>query len=166
MTQTTPSDDRRELLRLYLADHRAGSVGGISLARRMASSEHRHASQVKVLEGELNESQHGLDRIMSLVGAQRSAVKDAVAAAGERLGRLKSNGRFVRRSPLSDVVELELLACGLAGQRQLWRALSNLGDELPAEARSIVADRSTVVEDQIGRVDAWHQEAVLATAMR
>ena len=42
---------------------------------------------------------------------------------GELIGRLKANGRFRQRSPLSNVVELELLALGIMGKRKLWEAL-------------------------------------------
>jgi hypothetical protein len=159
-TLTATPPDRDELLRIYLADHRAGSVGGLGLARRMGSSNHRHAVQLEVLAQELAESQRDLDRVMTIVGSERSSIKDAVAAIGERIGRLKANGRITGRSPLTDVVELELLSCGLAGQRQLWRALRELGDELPVEVGEVAATRLTLVEDQISRVDAWHQDAI------
>jgi hypothetical protein len=38
-------------------------------------------------------------------------------------GRLKLNGRILRRSPLSRVVELEALVVGVRGKEALWTAL-------------------------------------------
>jgi hypothetical protein len=52
-------------------------------------------------------------------------VKDAMARAGERIARLKLNGRLHTRSPLSDVVELETLVVGITGKQALWRSLQN-----------------------------------------
>lgn len=52
-----------------------------------------------------------------------NAVKVGLVRAGERLGRLKLNGRFFQRSPLSRVVELEFLLVGIRGKEALWAAL-------------------------------------------
>ena len=52
-----------------------------------------------------------------------SAVKVGLVRAAERLGRLKLNGRVFQRSPLSRVVELEVLVVGIRGKEALWAAL-------------------------------------------
>jgi hypothetical protein len=41
----------------------------------------------------------------------------------ELVGRLKLNGRIIKRSPLSSVVELETLVVGVRGKEALWTAL-------------------------------------------
>jgi hypothetical protein len=50
-------------------------------------------------------------------------VKTRAAWAAEKLGRLKLNGRLLRRSPLSLVEDLEVLQLGVEGKLAIWRAL-------------------------------------------
>ena len=52
-----------------------------------------------------------------------SAVKVGLVRTAEGLGRLKLNGRVFQRSPLSRVVELEVLVVGIRGKEALWAAL-------------------------------------------
>ena len=52
-----------------------------------------------------------------------SAVKIGLVRAAGRLGRLKLNGKVFKRSPLSRVVELEVLVVGIRGKEALWAAL-------------------------------------------
>jgi hypothetical protein len=65
---------------------------------------------------------------MTDLGFRPNQLKSALAALGERLGRLKLNGHLLSYSPLSRLVELELLALGLAGKRALWTALKATAD--------------------------------------
>ena len=61
-------------------------------------------------------------------------VKIGLAVAAERLGRLKPNGQLSGYSPLSQFLELDVLAMGIDGKKQLWttlRDLAGLGSRLP-----------------------------------
>ncbi|HET9140406.1 hypothetical protein [Actinophytocola sp.] len=72
--------------------------------------------------------------IMHRVGARPNPVKTGLAVVAERLGRLKLNGRLTSYSPLSRFVELEFLAMGIEGKKQMWttlRDLAGLGERLP-----------------------------------
>jgi len=62
--------------------------------------------------------------IMSTVDVTPSTAKDALAAVGERVGRLKGNSRVFERSTLSDVVELETLVAGIRAKEALWQSLT------------------------------------------
>ena len=42
------------------------------------------------------------------------------------MGRLKLNGRLLRRSPLSDLLELETLVVGITGKQALWVSLREI----------------------------------------
>jgi hypothetical protein len=53
-------------------------------------------------------------------------VKIGFAVGAERLGRLKLNGRLGTYSPLSRFVELDFLAMGIEGKKQLWATLRDL----------------------------------------
>ena len=60
---------------------------------------------------------------MAALDVPPSAAKGTVAVVNERLGRLKPNGRILRRSPLSSVIELEALEAGIIAKEALWRSL-------------------------------------------
>jgi hypothetical protein len=60
---------------------------------------------------------------MELLEVKRSRSKVAGAWAAEKLGRLKLNGRLTGYSPLSRLVELEMLHLAITGKIQLWQAL-------------------------------------------
>jgi len=49
----------------------------------------------------------------------------------EKAGRLKPNGRLLRRSPLSSLIELESLRIGIEGKAAAWRALRTVTDREP-----------------------------------
>jgi len=57
--------------------------------------------------------------------------------AAERLGRLKLNGHVLSRSPLSTLVELELLRLGVEGKAAGWRTLKVVA----ATRRSVSVER-------------------------
>jgi hypothetical protein len=64
-----------------------------------------------------------LEGIMRRLGVEPDRVKDTLSRIAERLGRLKLNGRLLRRSPLSDLLELETLVVGITGKQALWVSL-------------------------------------------
>lgn len=47
----------------------------------------------------------------------------AAGRLAEKAARLKLNGRLVKRSPLSDVLELEVMRLGVEGKASMWRSL-------------------------------------------
>ena len=68
------------------------------------------------------------EQIMDRLGLRRSRVKPALAVVAERAGRLKLNGRLTSYSPLSRFAELDFLAIGIEGKRQLWQNLRDGAD--------------------------------------
>jgi hypothetical protein len=116
------------LLRIYLNDHLAGSTLGLELARRARSENRGNAvgEYLDTLVGELREDRATLQGVMSTLGLRRDPVKLSAAWVGEKLGRLKLNGRLTSYSPLSRVEELEGLCLGTEGRLSLWRTLRRL----------------------------------------
>jgi hypothetical protein len=53
--------------------------------------------------------------------------KPAAAWTVEKLGRLKLNGQLTGYSPLSRMVEIEMLYIGITGKMRMWRALEENG---------------------------------------
>jgi hypothetical protein len=72
---------------------------------------------------EIEADRETLARLMDELGIRRSMVKQAAAWMAEKLGRLKLNGQLTGYSPLSRLVEIELLVLGITGKMQMWRAL-------------------------------------------
>ena len=115
----------RRLLAIYLQDHLAGATGGVELARRARAS-NRGTKAGEALEGisaEIEADRATLERVMEQLEVKRNSAKVAGAWAAEKLGRLKLNGRLTGYSPLSRLIELEMLHIGITGKIQLWQAL-------------------------------------------
>lgn len=129
------TDLDRGLLRTYLADHLAGATGGAARFRRMADAYadtplgpdlRRIADEVTTEREWLIETAHRLD-------VQPSMTKRVLVAVGERVGRLKPNGRVAQASPLSAVLELDIMRGAVVGKRGLWETLELWADELGLE---------------------------------
>ncbi len=154
------SDDERALA-IYLRDHFAGSAAGLALVRRCrrANEGTSLGDMLDGIEAEIEEDRRRLAEMMSRLGVTPSAVKTAVGSFSEMVGRLKSNGRLVRRASSSTVVELEALAAGIVAKRSLWRSLRVVSarySELDGGELTALAERAT---SQLERVIASHEEA-------
>lgn len=116
------------LLRIYLADHLAAAVAGLALARRSARSNASNETGLflRRLAAEIDEDGQTLRRIVARLGFDGSRLKELAAWAGEKLGRLKLNGQVRGYSPLSRLLELEMLSVGIAGKLALWRSLEQV----------------------------------------
>jgi hypothetical protein len=124
-TITTPGKAAGRFLSIYLNDHLAGSTAVVEVLRR-AAREHDGTELggfLSRLAGELAEDRQALRRVLAAAGVQPALLKVALAWLAEKAGRLKLNGRLLRRSPLSSLVELEAVEVGIYGKLLLWRAL-------------------------------------------
>jgi len=144
-----PMDDR--LLSIYLRDHHAASAGGVALARRAVGPDHSLAEQIAG-------DRETLERMMRQLDVAPSATKVGLVRMAELLGRLKLNGRLFTRSPLSRVVELEMLLVGIRGKEALWTALQSAGlsfasIDLDALAESARAQGREVDELRLSAVE-------------
>jgi hypothetical protein len=120
--------NRPELLGIYLNDHLAGSIGGVETARRARGSNrgNEFGEPLARLCEEIQSDREALEAVMEELGIARSPIKPAIGWLGEKLGRLKPNGQLRGYSPLSRVVELELLVIGITGKLRLWTLLEEL----------------------------------------
>ncbi|UXY23965.1 hypothetical protein N8I84_38630 [Streptomyces cynarae] len=121
---------RIDLLGIYLNDHLAGSTVGNRRIHYMvrALRDSPLAEALRPIAGELAQDRASLLDIMSLLGVPARRYKILAAETAERAGRLKPNGRLVRRSPLTSVVELEFLQLGVEGKAAGWRMLRRLAE--------------------------------------
>jgi hypothetical protein len=140
------SADPDRLLAIYLNDHLAAAALGVELARRLRSSNRGDAEMGEPLAricGEIEADRETLIRLMGRLGVERKPIKPALAVVGERLGRLKLNGQWRGYSPLSRVLELEVLASGIGGKMQLWNALEqSFGETLEGFDFHALAERA------------------------
>jgi hypothetical protein len=131
MAQSAEPD---RLLAIYLNDHLAGATLGVELARRLRSSNRSDPEFGEPLAricAEIEEDCDTLVRLMEKLEIGRDQVKPVLAKLAERLGRLKLNGRIRGYSPLSRVLELEILSGLVGGKLQLWNALEqSFGESL------------------------------------
>jgi hypothetical protein len=153
----------RRLLAIYLDDHRAGAAAGSALARRV---ERRYGDETGFealvsVRHDIESDVRALDDLRDRLGVHGGRAKRAVALAAERLGRLKPNGRLVRRSPLSRLVELELLSAGVTAKRRLWDALiaASSSQQLADVDLRALRDRA---DNQLERIAHMHQLAAEA----
>ena len=145
----------RKLLGTYLNDHLAGSTVGLELAKRARGSnkDNDYGAVLGRIVTEIDEDRETLQRLMGAFEIKRDRPKVAIAWMAEKLGRLKPNGRLTSYSPLSRLVELEMLALGIAGKVSLWEALGEVAEQdtrLDAAELKRLAERA---ERQ--RADVW-----------
>ena len=149
------------LLRIYLNDHLAGSVVGLEVARR-AKAENAGNPVGEYLEAllpELREDRATILGVMVALGLGRDPLKQGVAWVGEKLGRLKLNGRWVGYSPLSRLVELEALCLGTEGRLSLWRTLRRLARKDERLSRFDFGTLITRTEHQRRTLERLRQQA-------
>jgi hypothetical protein len=117
------------LLGVYLRDHHALLVAGRELAGRMRAGSPRESERAFAagLHAAARDDLAALDAVLARLDLEPSRAKDASVWGGEKLARLKLNGRIASRSPLSSVSELEGCSLLLESARQLWAGLAELG---------------------------------------
>jgi hypothetical protein len=113
------------MLSIYLNDHLGGATGGVELARRAAAAQRHtvHGPELDRLAEEIAEDREALLDLMETLDVTVQHYKVGAGWLMEKVGRLKLNGSWVSRSPLSSLVELEGLLLGVTGNGALWRSL-------------------------------------------
>jgi hypothetical protein len=122
-------DLERDLLATFLRDHLAVAVGGGELARRArggAEGTEFEAAMPGVVAG-FEADLQALSDVCAAHDVKRDRLKEGGAWLGEKIGRIKLNGRITSPSPLSRVTELgglEVVARVLAAA---FRGLAEVG---------------------------------------
>jgi hypothetical protein len=142
-------------LRIYLQNHEAAARAGIDLCRRSADNQRRraHGPVLRDLCDEIREDRDRLLVLMKSVQVRPNPLLGAVLQVGERVGRLKPNGRVLRRSPLSDLIEIEALIDAVSAKRAGWYALA-ASPQVPVASQA--SELITRADDQLGRLRAIH----------
>ena len=96
-----------DALDVYLSDHFAGATAGLNLAKRMSRAS--PAGPLSEIAAEIESDRQALRGLMAALNLRPSLLKTVVGWFGERAGRIKLNHRLFGRSPLTGLLELELL---------------------------------------------------------
>ncbi|GAB7035771.1 hypothetical protein AB0G35_15330 [Streptomyces sp. NPDC021749] len=150
------------MVAVYLNDHLAGATAGVELARRMAREyqDSDCGGELKDLAAEISLDRQALLRLMASLDVPARRYKIYGAWAGEKVGRLKPNGRVIRRSGLSMIVELEGMRLGVEGKALLWRTLLGWAPREPRLDTRRLQELLNGARQQTETLDALHTRAV------
>ena len=149
--------DAEALVHLYMNDHRAGSTAGLALAKRTRDENATNATGEGLTQivTEIEQDAELLKWRDAGFGVTGNPVKQLGGFVGERLGRLKPNGRLRGYSPLSRVLELEALVAGVDAKRNWWWGLQVIAAGTDTAVTAPI-DRAT---DQRRRLTELHARA-------
>ena len=152
MAPHIPDSIDAKLLGLYLSDHLTGAIAGVARSGRMAEAyaDTPVAADLAQLSTSLRRERKLLRGLMDELGLRQRPHRQAAAWLLERAGRLKLNGRIVRRSPLTMVLEAELMRAAVMGKLGGWETLQELAPDLglqPATFAALAADARSQIED-------------------
>lgn len=114
-----------ETLRNYLQNHWVAATAGTAVFRRVGRThgDPVAAAAISSLAEEVAADQDSLRRIMDAVGAQPARAGTVAGRLSATLGRIKPNGSLLRRTALTDVLELEGLRTAVTAKRAGWELL-------------------------------------------
>lgn len=161
LTGRSAEKDPPHLVAIYLNDHLAGAGSGVALIRRMARA-HRGTPvgpALADLAKDIAEDRDSLREFMTALDVPAQWPRVAAGRLGERAARLKLNGRLVKRSPLSDVLELEAMRLGVEGKASLWRSLRVLAATDPRLDLAAVDELLARAGQQASLLEALRLEA-------
>lgn len=125
------AQSQTDLLTVYLNDHLAGATAGVELFRRVCESDTAtdFEKALRRITDEIVEDREALLGIMKSLDVPVRHPLMWVAWAVEKVGRLKPNGRIVRPSAITPLIEMEGLALAPIGKRAGWVMLRKLAED-------------------------------------
>jgi hypothetical protein len=151
MAPHIPDSIDGNLLGLYLSDHLTGATAGVSRIQRMAEAfaDTPVSADLSRVSGEITRERDMLRELIHDLGVKQRPHRQAAAWLAEHAGRLKLNGRIVRRSPMTMVLEAELMRAAILGKLGGWQTLEELAPDLgldPATFARLGAEARTQIE--------------------
>lgn len=152
---------------VYLNDHLGGATLGVELVKR-AAREHRETDLgtfLSALAEAVESDRESLLGLMREFGVKPQRSKIVLSWAAEKIGRLKPNGRVIRRSPVTALIELDAIATGICGKRLLWVALPSAFPDHPGLSDRVDA-LAARAEQQLADLEPHRRAAARAAASR
>jgi hypothetical protein len=145
---------------VLLRNHQAGGRAAVDLFRRAASAQRArpYADGLRALAGEAREDLDFNEGVMRRLGVSASPVQVLGTRVTERVGRFKPNGALLRRTPLSDVVELEGLIATVHVKLAGWYA-AQVAEVLTVEELQRLEELVVRARSQADRLVEMHQQA-------
>ncbi|WP_434591283.1 NAD-dependent epimerase/dehydratase family protein [Brevibacterium sp. 1718] len=146
-----------DLLGRYLSDHLTGATAGAERIERMAADfvDTPVFAALSELVAEIRGEHLYVQHLIGQLGLRRRRLAEAVSWAGERVGRLKSNGSLLKRSPMTLVLEAELMRSAVVGKLGMWQTLEDNAEALGLDAQQFRAFAQKA-EHQRGVLDSVH----------
>ncbi len=153
-----PEGIDRGLLGLYLSDHFTGATAGLERVERMvaAYSDTPFHGELAELAEQIRAERELHRSLLDTLGVPRRRHRQAAAWVAERVGRLKLNGRVVERSPLSALLEAELLRSAVLGKIGGWQTLGEHAEELGLDPAQF-AELTDLAHRQLEMLDRFHE---------
>lgn len=159
----------RHLLGIYLNDHVTGATAALARVRRMARVYRSMpiGSTFRDIAAKIEQERSWLVELMEDLDLPVRRYKIVGARLAERLGRLTLNGRLVRRSRLTPLLETEILRSAVAGKYSGWSTLKVVGASagLTASQLQRLGQLQEEASEQLSRIDAtleWLRPRVFA----
>ncbi|MFJ3404631.1 NAD-dependent epimerase/dehydratase family protein [Promicromonospora sp. NPDC090134] len=156
------------LFGLYLSDHFTGATAGLErleLMTRTSEDTPFYAELAEATEQLRGERELYRD-LLAALGVPRRRHRQAAAWLGEKAGRLKLNGRITDRSPMTAVLEAELMRSAVLGKIGGWQTLREHAADIGLDATrldELIAQAQRQV-DLFDRYHAWARERAFRTA--
>lgn len=150
-TEAVPEKFTKDLLGLYMSDHLTGATAGVSRIERMAKDfvDTPVFAELSSLADEIRADRELLRNVIDDLGFPRKPYRQAAAWTAERVGRLKLNGRIIERSPMTLLLEAELLRSAVQGKLGGWETFREHATDLGLDPQ---------VFEQL--IEAAHQQLV------
>ncbi|SDK79266.1 hypothetical protein SAMN04487916_10387 [Arthrobacter sp. ov407] len=150
----------KKLFGLYLSDHLAGATAGQGRIERMARdfTDTPFHAELSALATQIREEREYVRGLVGDFGLPRRTPRRAAAWVAERAGRLKLNGRVVNRSPMTLVLESEVMRSAVMGKLGLWQTLQDLSGDLGLDGARFDG-LATKAREQIATLDRVHEYA-------
>ncbi len=149
-----------ELMGLYLSDHLTGATAGAERIERMSAAyiDTPVYARLSELAEEIRLERAFLHRLIHDLGMRQRSYRQAVSWTLEHIGRLKTNGRVLSRSPMTLVLETELMRGAVMGKLGVWQTLEDNAEELglDPEVFADLAERTLV---QVNTLSEIHEYA-------
>ncbi len=147
------------LFGLYLLDHFSAATAGLERMERMSrgyADTPFHAELAEVTEQLRGERELYRD-LLDALGMPRRRYRQAAAWLGEKVGRLKLNGRVTHRSPLTPVVEAELMRSAVLAKIGGWQTLREHAADVGLDAAQLddLLDQAQRQVELFDRFHAW-----------
>lgn len=155
-----PEEMSLGLVELYLSDHLTGATAGANRIARMAADfvDTPVYAQLGELADQIRAERDFLEQLINDLGLQRKPYRQAVAWVGERVGRLKNNGLIVERSPMTMLLETELMRGAIAAKLGGWQSLREHAGVLGLD-EEVFDELIEAASQQLGRLDEVHAYA-------